>query len=51
MHYAALQRSANHIVDVLGIDISSMSGVSEIPSQSVSQPAVGQSEISQPVVS
>ena len=26
-HYAALQRSSDQIVDVLGIDISSMSGV------------------------
>ena len=42
-HYAALQRSANQIVGVLGIDIS------EVSSQSTSQPAVTQSEI--PVVS
>ena len=38
-HYAALQRSANQTVDVLGIDIS------EIPSQSVGQPAVSQPEV------
>ena len=42
-HYAALQRSANQIVGVLGIDIS------EVSSQSTSQPAVTQAEI--PVVS
>ena len=42
-HYAALQKSASHIVDVLGIDIP------EVSSQSTSQPAVTQSEI--PVVS
>ena len=38
-HYAALQRSANQIVGVLGID------TLEIPSQSTSQPAVSQSDI------
>ena len=42
-HYAALQKSANQIVGVLGIDIP------EVSSQSTSQPAVTQSEI--PVVS
>ena len=51
MNIAALQRRANLFVDFLCIDIFSMSGVAEIPSQSVSQPAVSQSEISQPVVS
>mgnify|MGYP001791974584 FL=1 len=43
-HYAALQKSASHIVDVLGIDIP------EVSSQSTSQPAVTQAEI-QAVVS
>ena len=38
-HYSALQRSANQIVDVLGIDIS------EVPSQPVGQPAVSQPEV------
>ena len=41
-HYATLQKSANQIVGVLGIDIP------EASSQSTSQPAVSQSEI--PVV-
>ena len=38
-HYAALQKSANQIVGVLGIDIP------EVSSQSTSQSAVTQAEI------
>ena len=43
-HYAALQKSASHIVDVLGIEIP------EVSSQSTSQPAVTQAVVSQPEI-